>query len=462
MMMLLLFWVTGAGAQTIEECQEAAGRNYPLVKQYGLIERTAGLTVDNLQKGWLPQVSAMARASLQSDVATWPGQMQDMLRGMGLNMKGLSKDQYRIGVDVQQTVYDGGRIRSEKQIAREQGLVEAAQNETAIYGLRRRVNELFFAALLIDEQIRLNRDLQQLFESNEKKLASMFEHGTAAESDYLNVKAERLNVVQQLSDLEAQRTTLLRLLSVFCGIEVNAPTAPHNSGEWREERGERKDSWAGKTMVSPSGDERGTAGWSGTTNFTNYPKEREMLGTNFRPELRAIDAQIRLADAQEHALDALLRPKAGVFVQGFYGYPGYNMFEDMMHHRWSLGGMIGINVSWNIGALYTRKNDKMRLGAQREMLGVQRDVFLLNNRLEQIQHDEDIARYSKLMADDEQIIALRQSVRKAAESKLQHGIIDVNGLVREIYSENAARVQQSIHRIQMLKEIYDLKFTTGE
>ena len=107
---VLAFCTLGAKAQTIEECQQAAERNYPLVRQYGLIERTTELTLDNLQKSWLPQVSATAQATLQSDVPSWPGQMQTMLQQMGLNMKGLSKDQYRVGIDVQQTVYDGGRL----------------------------------------------------------------------------------------------------------------------------------------------------------------------------------------------------------------------------------------------------------------------------------------------------------------------------------------------------------------
>ena len=416
---MLALCLPGAQAQTIEECQQAAERNYPLIRQYRLIEQTTELTLDNLQKGWLPQVSAKAQATLQSDVPSWPGQMQTMLQQMGLNMKGLSRDQYRVGVDVQQTVYDGGLIRSQKQIAREQGKVEAAQTEVSIYQLRRRVSEMYFAALLLDEQMRLNRDMRQLLESSENKLASMFKHGTAAESDWLNVKAERLKVEQQLTDLEAQRTTLLRLLSVFCGIEVKTPSLPIPE----------------------------SAGWS---------------ATSLRPELRAIDAQLRLTDAQEQALDARLRPRAGVFLQGFYGYPGYNMFDDMLRHRWSLGGMVGLNVSWNIGALYTRKNDKARLSAQRESLGVQRDVFLFNNSLEQMQHDDDIARYNNLLSADEQIVKLRQSVRKAAESKLQHGIIDVNDLIREINNENAARVQQSIHGIQKLKAVYDNKFTTNK
>ena len=111
----------------------------------------------------------------------------------------------------------------------------------------------------------------------------------------------------------------------------------------------------------------------------------------------------------------LEREPQEVFAQGFYGYPGYNMFEDMMGHKWSLNGMIGARLTWNIGALYTRKNDKAKLNAQRSMFNVQRNVFLFNNNLEQIQQNENITRYQRLMSDDEEIISLRSSVRKAAE-----------------------------------------------
>jgi len=154
-------------------------------------------------------------------------------------------------------------------------------------------------------------------------------------------------------------------------------------------------------------------------------------------------------------------PRLNVFATGFYGYPGYNMFEDMMSHRWSLNGMIGARLSWNVGALYTRKNDKARIQLQRDMAENSRDVFLFNNTLEQMQQNENIERYRSQMKDDEEIIGLRAAVRKAAESKLEHGIIDVNDLVKEINAENNARVQQSMHEIEMLKEMYDLKFTTG-
>ncbi len=418
-LMILPMMVT---AQTLEECQQAAERNYPLIRQYGLIEKTTELTVANIQKGWLPQVSASAQATYQSDVVAFPEQMQSVYQQMGLNMKGLTKDQYRVGIDVSQTIYDGGAISSQKAVAREQGKVQAAQNEVNIYNVRKRVNEMYFSLLMLDEQIQLNHDLQELFNGNEQKLASMVRRGTAAESDLQNVKAERLNVVQQATSLESQKRMLQRMLSTFCGIEVKEVAKP---------------ALQASALTSP---------------------QQEAAA---RPEMRLFDAQLNLADAQEKALNSAMMPKLGLFAQGFYGYPGLNMFEDMMRRDWSLNGIIGARLTWNIGALYTRKNDKAKLQLQRDMTESNREVFLFNNNLEQIQQNEDIARFQKLMADDEEIITLRSAVRKAAESKLSHGIIDVNDLVREINAENAARVQQSMHEIEMLKQIYDNKFTTN-
>ena len=411
---LCLFPVFPLSAQTLEECQQAAEQNYPLIRQYDLIEKTTKLTVSNIQKGWLPQISASAQATYQSDVASFPDQLLGVYQQMGIDMKGLKKDQYRVGIDISQTIIDGGAISSQKAIAREQGNVQAAQTEVNLYHIRKRVNEMYFSLLMLDDQIQLNKDLQELLLGNEKKLASMVKMGTAAESDLLNVKAERLNVVQQMTNLDSQKRSLQTMLSLFCNMEV-------------------------KNVQKPT--------------------ITESSSVNHRPEIRLFDAQLSLANAQEKALNAALMPRLGVFAQGFYGYPGYNMFEDMMSHNWSWNGLIGARLTWNIGALYTRHNDKAKIQLQRDMTETIREEFLFNNRLEQIQQNESISRYKKLMSDDEEIISLRSAVRKAAESKLSHGIIDVNDLVREINQENAAKVQQSMHEIQMLKEIYDNKYT---
>ena len=426
LLFVLLVWPLLAHGQTLEECQQAAEQNYPLIRQYGLIEKMTELEVDNLDKGWLPQVSATAQGSYQSDVMSWPDQMQSMMTQMGIDLKGLRKDQYRVGVDVSQMVYDGGIIKSHKELVRRQGEMQTAQHEVTMYQIRQRVNDLYFGILLLKEQIQLNHDLQALLSSNEQKLASMFKRGTASESDYNLVKAERLSVVQQATSLESRKKALTMMLSTFCGKSIDDIDVSL------------------KEMTDAS-----------AMNLQDASVKCN------RPELKLIMSQLNVADAQEKVLDASLLPKFSLFAQGYYGYPGYNMFDDMLRHQWSLNGIIGARLSWNIGALYTRKNDLAKIRLQRETAETSRDAFLFNNQLEQIQQNEEIAHYRKLMADDAEIISLRSSVRKAAESKLSHGIIDASDLVKEINSENAAKLQQSIHEIQLLKAIYDLKNTTN-
>lgn len=405
-------------AQTLEECQQAAERNYPLIKQYELIAKTTQLTVQNIQKGWLPQLTASAQATYQSAVASWPESMQSVYQQMGLNMKGLSKDQYKISVDLQQTIYDGGAISSQRNISQQEGKVQEAQTETNLYQVRRRVNEMYFSLLLLNEQIQLNEDVKALLQSSEKKLSAMVKGGTAATSDLDNVRAERLSVEQQSENLKQQQQILQRMLSVFCGIEIN--------------------------------------------NIQKPEAIQVASLANNRPEMRLYDSQLKLTEAKEKALDTQLHPKLGLFAQGYYGYPGLNMFEDMMNRKWSLNGIVGIKLSWNVSALYTRKNDKARLNAQREMIESAREVFLFHNKMEEIQQSENISRYQTMMKSDNEIIVLRTNVRKAAESKLAHGIIDVNSLLREINNENAAKTQQTIHEIDMLKEMYNLKYTNNE
>ena len=414
----LIMMTTISQAQTLGECQQAAEKNYPLIKQYGLIAKTTQLTVKNIQKAWLPQLSASVQATYQSAITAWPERMQTMYQQMGLNMKGLSKDQYKIGVDLQQTIYDGGSISNQRNIAQQEGKVQEAQTEVNLYQVRQRVNEMYFSLLLLNEQIQLNEDVKTLLLSSEKKLSAMVKGGTAATSDLDNVRAERLSVEQQNESLKQQRQMLQRMLSVFCGIEVNNIHKPE-------------------------------------------PIQVTSSASN-RPEMRLYDSQLKLTEAKEKALDTQLRPKLGLFAQGYYGYPGLNMFEDMMNRKWSLNGIVGIKLSWNVSALYTHKNDKAKLSAQREMIENAREVFLFNNKMEEIQQSENISRYQTMIKSDDEIIVLRTNVRKAAESKLAHGIIDINSLLREISNENAAKTQQTIHEIDMLKEMYNLKYTNNE
>ena len=414
----LLTLAMGTHAQTLEECQRAAEQNYPLIKQYELIAQTTNLTTKNIQKGWLPQIGLYGQTTYQSDVTEWHERMKGMFQQLGIQMEGLKRLQYKAGIDIQQTIYDGGAQSTQSRIAREQGKVQEIQNEVNLYNVRKRVNELYFSLLMLDQQIKLNDDMQALLMQSEKQLTDMLKSGTAANSDVENMKAERLNAAQQNMSMQSQRKILCQLLSVFCGIEVTRPQKPAAINH-------------GSSSI-------------------------------LRPEMKLFDAQLKLADAEEKAINAALMPKLGAFVQGYYGYPSLNMFKDMIQQKWSLNGLIGIKLSWSIGALYTRKNEKAKLQMQRALTENRRSLFLFNNKLEQIQQQENITRYRQMMQSDNEIILLKSSVRKAAESKLAHGIIDTTALLREINSENAARTQQAIHEVEMLKEMYNLKYTVND
>ena len=415
---ILLILASTTTAQTLEECQKAAEKNYPLIKQYGLIAQTTELTVSNIQKEWLPKIAVSAQATYQSNVVAWPERIQSIYQQMGLAMKGLKKDQYKMAIDLQQTLYDGGTIASKQAIARQEAKVQEAENQTKLYEVHHRVNEMYFALLLLNEQIKLNNNVKSLLLASENKLAAMVKSGTAATSDLDNIKAERLSAEQQYTSLKAEQQMLQHILTTFCGIKVENVQKP-------------------------------------------TPVSTDIL-TNNRPELQLFNSKLKLSEAQEKALNTRLHPTLALFAQGYYGYPGMNMFNDMIEHKWRLNGIVGVKLSWNVGALYTRKNDKARLRLQRELIENERKVFLFNNSMEQIRQNSNINRFKTMMQTDKEIIALRTNVRKAAESKLLHGIIDVNSLLREINNENAAKVQWAIHEIDMLKEMYNLKYTNNQ
>lgn len=415
--LLLIFFASALAmnGQTLEECQRAAEQNYPVIKQYDLIAKTRDLTIANIdRKTWLPQITASAQGTYQSDVASWPDEMGVMMKQLGVNMRGLSKAQYRMGIDLNQTLYDGGSSSAAKALAREQSQVESAQTDVTLYNIRSRVNEIYFGLLLIDERIALSSNRDNLLKNSEDKLASMYKHGTASASEYNLIKAERLSAAQQLTSLQAQKQSLSKMLGLLCGITIDNLVKPDD------------------VAISSQ-------------------------ATNQRPELQLIDAQMRLIDAQEKQLGTQLIPKVNLFAQGYYGYPGLNMFQDMMKRTPTLNGIVGLKMTWNMGALYTRHNDKAKLRLQRASLENNRETFLFNNRLELAGMDEDVKLYRNLMKQDEEIIGLRTDVRKAAESRLAHGIIDVNDLIKEINNEHAARISQSTHEIEMLKRIYDIK-----
>lgn len=407
-----------AGAQvTLDECRRLAREHYPEIRQYDLVRRTEEYTLSNARRAWLPQLSLAAQATWQTEVPSFPNALAGMLAQQGIDMPGMNKDQYKAALELNQTLWDGGKSEADKRIARAEAAEQARSADVDLYALQGRVDNLFFSILLLDERIAQTRLTLDLLRSNLEKVRALQRNGVAMQSDADAVEAELLTVNQQLTQVTASRDSYRRMLEIFTGRPLDG------------ERLERPD--------------------------TSEPRSME----SSRPELALFDATADKLTAQERLVKAATCPRFGLFAQGYYGYPGMDYFQSMMSPDWSWNAMAGVKMSWNFGAYYTRKNSLAKLRTAKEQVEVQREIFLFNTRLQTAEESGDIARLRKALADDDRIVALRRSVREAAESKLRNGVIDTDDLLRKITDEAAAATARSAREIELLKTIYELKHT---
>lgn len=405
---------------TIEQCQRLARENYPLIRQYGLIDQSSKFTLDNLKHSWLPQVNLSAQATYQNETPSFPDQMKAMLAASGLDMKGLAKDQYRLQLDVNQKIYDGGKASSERAITQAQDVEQKAQTDVDLYSLNKRVNDLYFGALLMDESIKQTEMTLEMLNGNLDKLRAHVRGGIATSADESQLRAEIMTVEQSKTTMEWNRQAFIHMLEILIGKHI----------------GEQQ-------LVIPNAAE-------------------PISSTIDRPELRLIDAKIGTINARERAINASVMPVISAFGQAFYGYPGYNTFENMVNRKWSLNALVGVRATWSLSSLYDRKNNLSRLNTARQQAELQREAFLVNTRLEVSHENDEIKRLRELIASDATIVSLRRDVRQAEESKLRNGIIDIHRLVERITDENTAAQAQILHNIELLKTIYDLKNTVNK
>ncbi|MDR2146188.1 MAG: TolC family protein [Tannerella sp.] len=425
LLMMLFACFTAVSQITIDECQRQARENYPLIKKYDLVRQSADFSVSNAAKAYLPQVSLGAQATYQSDVPSFPEQMTQIYQQMGVNMAGLNKDQYKIALEINQVIWDGGMTKAQKDIARAEGSVSTQNVETEMYQIRERINQLFFGILALREQLAQNTLLKDLLQSNYENVTSLVHNGVALESDLDMVKAEQLTASQQRTQIESAITAYCQMLSVMTGMKI-AET---------------------ETFEKPG------------IHLLNS----EISGLeNARPELQLLEAQAQQFEAQKKAVNATTMPRLGLFAQGFYGYPGLNMFEDMMRDKWSWNYLAGVSLQWNFGSFYTRKGNLKKLQLAQQQVETQRDVFLFNNQLQQLQQQNEIEKMRKLTADDEEIIKLRTAIRQSSEAKYANGTMTINELLRDITAENQASLTKSIHEIERIRQIYELKNTVNQ
>lgn len=397
-----------ANSISIDSCYVLAKKNYPLVKQYELVAKSKGYSLENIAKGFLPQINIHGQASYQSDVT----QLPKGIPGVPV----LSKDQYKVYAEVNQPIYDGGIIKEQKKLQEANSMATHQQLEVELYKLKDRINQLYFGILLIDEQLKQNALMKDDIQLGLNKINAQIANGTALQSNADLLKAELLKANQQTIELSFNQKAFIDMLGLF----INRPLD--------------------ENIV-----------------FVRPPDIISSSEIN-RPELLMYDYQNKIFDAQNNLLTAKNNPKLSFFVQGGFGKPAFNILSNNFDPFY-IGGL---RLNFPLTGFYTIKNDRALIDIKRQSIDAEKETFLFNTQFAMKQQSADITKFQQFLKTDDEIISLRTSVKKAALAQLENGVINSGDYLREVNAEDNARQNKILHEIQLLMAQYNERNTVGD
>jgi len=405
---IFLFFIGLINAQetiTLEQCYQWSRENYPLIKKQELIKKAEQYTTENALKGWLPQVNITAQATYQNDVTQFPVKLPNV------NVEPLSKDQYKVFADVSQTIYDGGNIRNQKNLAKIQSEVQTIQTEVELDKLKERINQLYFGILQTNKQWTQLQFTKLDIKAGIKKAEAQLKNGVIFRSNLDVLKAELVKIEQKEIELQAIKQNFVQMLSYFIKKNIDENTQ------------------------------------------LETPEKILLTKNNNRSELKLFDAQKQLLETQRKIINTKNTPKLGVFFQGGYGKPGFNMLKNEI----DIFYIGGIRLNIPISGFYTQKNDLALLENQSQDIEIQRENFLFNQNFIEIQQRNDLEKIQNLIDKDNELIELRKSIKTASLAQLENGVINTNDYLREVTAEEQAILTKITHEIQYLLTQYNLK-----
>jgi outer membrane protein TolC len=400
---------------TLDNCYNWAAENYPTAKQRGLIKQNTALTINTLEKNYLPQIELNAQGSYQSEVTTFsldiPG------------VKGptpLSKDQYKATLDVKQIIWDGGVIAMQKKVLEANGAVENQRVEVEIARLKERVNALYFNILQADANIDIIQILKKDLASRMNKTEAAVASGVALKRDVQTLQVEDLKAEQRLTELRSARSAAVRMLALLTGKSLSENTVFE------------------RPILRGASD----------------------IGLQIdRPELKLFDLQKSLIDRQLEINTLKNFPRIMAFGTAGYGRPGLNFLKNEFRPY----ALAGVTFKWNLTDFYSKtlKNDLQQIRNGAQLIDLQRDVFLLNTKSVMEQQSADIQKWQALIESDRQIVALRGKIKESATAQVENGTLTTNDYLIELNAESQARLNLELHQLQLLLAQINLKTTTN-
>jgi outer membrane protein TolC len=394
-------WVMGQDSLNLKTCHSLAIENYPLIKQRVLLEKITTEKINSLKTTTLPQFNLNGQASYQSDVT------EVSIDVPMIEIPGMDKDVYKVTLDINQVIWDGGLVRNQKELERI-GLAADQQNlEAELYKIKDRVNQIYFSILSLQKNRMILESMLNDLSQRRHRLESGVKNGIVLESQLDVLQAEILKIEQQVSELDVNIQSGLEMLGEF--TQQQYPVS--------------------QVLAIPSMGE------------LTYDRENKRL------EFQVMDLQTQKLDLSKKLSGAKYRPKIYGFAQAGYGRPGLNMLNNEFDSFW----MLGAKFSWNLWNWQQLKKENKVLDLQKDVIATQKQTLDKNLVLSMENQFAQIKKYQTLLEKDKEIIELRSKVTKTAASQMENGVITSSDYITELNNETQARLNRESHWVLLVK-----------
>jgi len=391
---------------TLKECYEKAYAVAPVTAEKIAYTDIWQLKDKNLAKGWLPTLDANGSFIYNSSVVDMTDILGSLpIMGIADLIDPLPHEQYKITLDINQVIYDGGVIKGARALEKADLNINEKQTETDLYKLRGQINGYYFNLLLLDRQKEL---LQNYLELINKRIASMnsaLASGVLLKSDIDVLASEKIKLDQQLSENGIRKASMVKILSSLTGTEIDA-----------------------------------------STEFVLPAPEEELTGELSRPELQIFDLRKEQLDATLQIIQSKRMPKAfGFATLGYGNPPGSNFFKDEFAPYYILGA----GLKWNIFDWNKAKNEKQVINLQQGIIDSRKTDLTDNLKRLLDAKGAEISSLKSLLESDSELIEIRKRITDATESQYENGTITATEYMNELNSEKQALINFEIHKINL-------------
>jgi len=402
--------VYSQNAVSLKMCHDSAEVKFPVADQKAKFEQINQLKQDNLASKYLPTLNLKAKATYQSEVVEFKINIPNM------NLPAMPKEQYSANIEINQLIYDGGNIKAAQKVNEQSSLVNIQKVEVDIYGLKEQINQLYFNCLLLQENEGILQLTHETIIEQRKMMIAAVNQGMVLESELDNLSAEMLRLEQQIIEIKSAKTQVLKALEILSCFTID-----ENS-----------------ELMPPQ---------IGTDNNASI----------FRPEHKLFQNQSQLLDATIDLTQKKRMPTLAAFVNGGYGKPGYNYFNDEIHGFY----MVGAQFQWNIWDWKQTQREKQQLSVQKLLIEDNRKAFDKNLTISLSEAELREQKLEQLIVKDKAIIELQSRISNRSAEQMKNGTKTSADYLRDLNAEKQARINLESRQIQLIQSQIDERMIKG-